>query len=404
MIALWHIVGPLTWVYVTGRAIRMTTNTQRLSSFFLAFSISVLGLTACGSFISKQPDQPSSESAATSDGSMTSEEKNALVRQNMVIVQDAAEAYAAAHKGAYPDKIDLGFKTYFPGGDPQNKKPGKAPVNPFKNKREWPTPGSVEDISQIRAEYPSYMASGTIEYNLIGGTTYAIVGGASEEKRLPVLYRGTSGTLVLTNVTFATRIPRHLSTKLTIANKDEFGKVAGTSSLVGLDVKCLRATDADLENIAGSENIEKLDLSQTGITGAGLSSLADLSGLKSIDLSDTNIDGESLSALNSIPHLQRLVLQRTPVDDQTLTELSKFRDLREVDLRDTRINDMKLDAVKQMPKLESLYLCGHLSDESLAKLESVPSKLLVIEHSDLSAEAQKLLQQNNPKRKLTIQK
>jgi hypothetical protein len=378
---------------------RILRNLTVLAAFATACSLSACSTVETITNATEKLAKPEIESSEPED------EQNIRVKRNMIAIQDAAEAYAADHKGLYPKEVNDAFKSYFPGGDPRTNKPGKAPTNPFSTKAEWPSYGTVADIAQIRSEYPADMAPGAIEYQHTEDLrAYAIVGGGANAKALPMLHHGSQGTLVLSNATFGTAIPRHTSSKLVIANTDDFDKVAGISPLVGLEVKCALATDSDLEKLAGSENIEKLDLSKTGISGAGLTHLADLTGLRWLDLSDTNIDGSSLQSLSTIPHLQQLNLQRTPVDDQTLAELSSYRDLKELDLRDTRINEKYLTDLRNMPRLETLYLSGHISAENLPNLKTVPTKLLVIDHSDLTAEAVKELQQSLPKRQVKVQK
>ncbi len=324
-------------------------------------------------------------------------DQNAAVRRNMLKVKEAAEAYAAAHKGIYPASVTDEFKSYI-AGQPGKKAPDSAaPENPFNHKKEWPVNGNVRNVLEARAAYPEYMENGVIEYSCLDdGYTYAIRGGGLAMRTIASLYKGTSGTLVLSNAGFASSIPTHRVEKVVLHNDEEVAQLSGISSLVGLDIKCLRLTDSGLNDMGGMENIEKLDLSGTGISSGGASALRDMTALKSLNLSDTNIDSTGLAELGLIPHLQQLILQRTPVDKQTLVELAKFQELRDLDLRETKITRSGLHDLSQLKSLETLALSGHLSDADVAALRGVPTRKLILDHCDLSKESLKKLQASGP--------
>jgi type II secretory pathway pseudopilin PulG len=111
------------------------------------------------------------------------------IKQNMKMVQIAADAYAANNNGDYPiQPDDAGFKSYFPGGNCNRQKPqdGNYPENPFTHKQEAPMLGNVTDAKQARQLPPVNLGgsrvAGKIFYNAIipGGqgkaTGYAIEG------------------------------------------------------------------------------------------------------------------------------------------------------------------------------------------------------------------------------------
>lgn len=137
--------------------------------------------------------------------------KQVKVRQNMRIVQLAAEAYASSNSGQYPIKADAPvFKAFFPGGncnidDPQG---GNYPVNPYTHVAEAPLSGNIIDVKHVRFSPPLDLGgpsmAGKIFYNAIitpenGGTTgYAIIGAGKDGRALP----GPSPqlTIVLSNL------------------------------------------------------------------------------------------------------------------------------------------------------------------------------------------------------------
>lgn len=129
--------------------------------------------------------------------------KNFAVRANMVAVQNAAERYFKDHTYMYPTAIDDDFKSYFEGGDPASKKPGKGPINPFTGLGEFPVLGTITDIAQARMALPGDLPKGTIEYSPIdNGKSYGIRGGADVGKAMRSEDAAQMGTLVLSRDTY----------------------------------------------------------------------------------------------------------------------------------------------------------------------------------------------------------
>ena len=109
----------------------------------------------------------------------------AAVKANMRTVQIAAESYSTDNGGAYPKAIDDQFKSYFPGGGSDGKTPAPDGLsNPFDNKKEWPTMGTITDLKAAR-EKPVSIPAGTIQYSLLpSGDSYAIIGGAKGDQEV----------------------------------------------------------------------------------------------------------------------------------------------------------------------------------------------------------------------------
>lgn len=111
--------------------------------------------------------------------------KTWAVKGNMWAVREAAENYAKDHTYMYPTQIDDEFKSYFPGGDPKTKKPGKAPINPFTGKEEWPQLGYIVNLEDARNILPGGLKRGILEYTpLENGKSYAIRGGSEADKAI----------------------------------------------------------------------------------------------------------------------------------------------------------------------------------------------------------------------------
>ena len=128
--------------------------------------------------------------------------KEADVRDNMRLVQIAAEHFAGGHgANSYPTAIDDDFKSYLPGGVEGRTPSPVGLVNPFTAANEFPALGHITDPIAARDGARFALAPGKIEYSpLADGRGYAIVGGAHDGKVLVDVYN-PDRILVLTNVT-----------------------------------------------------------------------------------------------------------------------------------------------------------------------------------------------------------
>jgi hypothetical protein len=120
--------------------------------------------------------------------------KDEVVRQNMLAVQIVVEAYASEHRGKFPLTVNQKLSAYFSGGD----KWGRAPINPFTQKAEWPVPGHITSVNAARKVKAGALKAGTVEYtSLGGGASYAIRGGGADG--LALVDKASGGTFVLSN-------------------------------------------------------------------------------------------------------------------------------------------------------------------------------------------------------------
>ncbi|MBS1992533.1 MAG: type II secretion system protein [Cyanobacteria bacterium SZAS LIN-2] len=129
--------------------------------------------------------------------------REGALKNNMRMVQMAAESYAQDKGGIYPDKLDDQYFSYFPGGPGDGKTLGKAhgPQNPYTHKEEWPIIGNITDVQLARSSAPTFVGNaGQIEYSPIPGPNgvraYAIRGARKNGLALPGTTANT--TFVLT--------------------------------------------------------------------------------------------------------------------------------------------------------------------------------------------------------------
>lgn len=100
--------------------------------------------------------------------------KEQTVMKQMLVVQKAAEEYAADHGGKFPTRIDDAFKKYIPRGGVEN---------PFTGKAQLPEMGNVNDLDALSKGEPPSITSGVIQYNAFDdGRVYAIVGGGDKSE------------------------------------------------------------------------------------------------------------------------------------------------------------------------------------------------------------------------------
>lgn len=115
-------------------------------------------------------------------------EMDKTVRANMRAAQIGAEHYAADHGSVnYPTTIDDVYRSYFPGGTEGRIPSQVGPVNPFTSVNEFPLLGKDMGKSPEEMRHLPRFAikRGVIEYiPLDGGRSYAIVGGAHDDKCL----------------------------------------------------------------------------------------------------------------------------------------------------------------------------------------------------------------------------
>jgi hypothetical protein len=122
------------------------------------------------------------------------------VRDNMRLVQMAAENYAGDHGGnSYPLKVDDMFKTYFRGGVEGQTPSPVGTVNPFTGTNKFPVLGSISDPLSARFGPRFDITPGEVQYSpLASGKGYAIVGGAHDGMVLMDAYN-PGQVLVFTN-------------------------------------------------------------------------------------------------------------------------------------------------------------------------------------------------------------
>jgi len=120
--------------------------------------------------------------------------KDEAVRQNMSAVQIIVESYALQHGGHFPAAVNQSLSPYFSGSG----RWGRAPINPFTLKAEWPVTGHLVSVAAVRKSSPGPLAAGKIEYTCLHkGTGYAIRGGGA--KGVALTDKASHFTLVLSN-------------------------------------------------------------------------------------------------------------------------------------------------------------------------------------------------------------
>lgn len=116
--------------------------------------------------------------------------QESLLRYAMNHLESAVVQYASEHGGEPPALIDDRMHGYLV--KEMNKNSllptqyirGKGIVNPFTNQAEWPSIGTISDVTAVRKADPKPMRPGEIQYNSIHGKSFAIIGGGANGKAL----------------------------------------------------------------------------------------------------------------------------------------------------------------------------------------------------------------------------
>lgn len=149
--------------------------------------------------------------------------------------------------------------------------------------------------------------------------------------------------------------------------------MAPGESMLSVDLKDTKITDADLACLAGQGQVAKLNLMRTRIGDAGLAHLADLRGLETLELGSTKITDGGVQRLAGLTALRRLHLGHTDVSDAGLPALKDLQHLEELWLSQTKVTGPGLAHLRGLPKLVriNLQFCN-VDDQGLVALCELP--------------------------------
>lgn len=125
------------------------------------------------------------------------ESKIEFLKANARTVQWACEHYAEQNHNMFPKEIDDDFKYCFPFGDRKNNKVGFMLLNPFTGKLEWPILGGITSVQKARAQKPSVLLPGAVEYSCIPGRKNYAIRLGDDRGRALVGITGGNSTFVL---------------------------------------------------------------------------------------------------------------------------------------------------------------------------------------------------------------
>lgn len=146
-----------------------------------------------------------------------------------------------------------------------------------------------------------------------------------------------------------------------------------------LDIGGTLITDAGLKSLQKSR-LWYLRLPR-GVTDKGMGTLKGMQSLLQLDLSATQVSDSGLSALKDLPRLSTLFLNQR-ITDKGVATLAKYQALKRLDLSGADISSDCLESLSQLQNLEELALSQtRISDTGLEALKNVPH-LRFLEISD----------------------
>jgi RNA polymerase sigma factor (sigma-70 family) len=150
--------------------------------------------------------------------------------------------------------------------------------------------------------------------------------------------------------------------------------LAKIPSLQSLSLQRNAFGDAGLEHLAGMTQLRALwvGMSKRPITDAGVRHLSGLTALERLDLQHAKLTGAGLAGLKNLTKLQALYLEAKDGDgfaDADIEPLLGLGSLRTLDLGTTRLTDRGLLQLATLPELRFLTLSGVFSEEALHKIQ-----------------------------------
>lgn len=95
-----------------------------------------------------------------------------------------------------------------------------------------------------------------------------------------------------------------------------------------------------------------------------------------LDLGGTMVNDSIFESLSTLPNLTILKLDKTQITGNTIEKLAKCAHLKSINLVETNFNDRHLSVLKNIPKLETVFLFGtKISMEAISKFDSPNIKI-----------------------------
>lgn len=150
--------------------------------------------------------------------------------------------------------------------------------------------------------------------------------------------------------------------------------ITGLTRLRSLLFNQTPITAAELELIGKVASLENLDVRNCSLDNKSITYLTGLSKLKALRLSgNEDIDDEAMPNINKLTNLKALMLDFLWVSNDGLTELKDLKKLEEIYLAKTLIDDAALQTLTTFPKLKKIRLAqNQISNEGLAALAKMP--------------------------------
>lgn len=176
---------------------------------------------------------------------------------------------------------------------------------------------------------------------------------------------------------------------------DGLSAVRGWKHLKRLNLRGTKITDKTLEMLSTVPTVESLDIGFAEITDVGLDHLAVLPNLRELTIGGNKLTDLGLQMLRQLPQLTYLDLggsQRTDsglwsitLTDAGLESLATLTEVKDLSLNGTSVSGRGLERLKNLQKLERLYLqgCKRITDTAVPVLSAF-TRLRLLDAKDTS--------------------
>ncbi|MCA9015166.1 MAG: hypothetical protein KDA77_07520, partial [Planctomycetaceae bacterium] len=134
--------------------------------------------------------------------------------------------------------------------------------------------------------------------------------------------------------------------------------------VIEVDFRGAKIDDAALKEIAGLSRLRSLLLNETAITDAALEPVGKVASLENLDLRNCALNNKAISHLTGLSNLKALRLSgNSDIDDDALADINQLTNLKALMLDFLWVSGDGISQLKNLNKLEELYLAKTLVDD-----------------------------------------
>lgn len=196
--------------------------------------------------------------------------------------------------------------------------------------------------------------------------------GQVEIIKLPATSTASDKTLAL--LTVFPHLERLYLTGPTFTNAG-MDDVAKLTSLRVLGLQATKVDGEGIKKLAPLKKLVEINLRRTPVRDEAIDLLQQFPLLSSVNLTRTTIGDEAMKSLGKIPKLAVLILEQTNVTNEGFTYLQDDQPLRAVNLVNPQLGDRALESLSRFKSMEAIWFddCGLVSDAGFKYLGQLPN-------------------------------